>query len=109
MFVITSSNKTQDQMETAQTIANQIGDKALFMIGAKSLGATENSLQFKVGRNDKKVTHVKIEHNSLDLYTMTFYNQRGYNASVVLSEVENVYADMLNTIITKHTGLDTSL
>ena len=57
-----------------QTIANQIGRRAFFMIGAKNLATTNNGLQFKVGRNAKRVTHIKVELTSMDDYTMTFFN-----------------------------------
>ena len=95
-------------MKVANEIRNQIGNKALMMIGAKNLGATENSLSFKVGRNSKKVTHIKIELNVMDTYTMTFFNIRGTNFKTV-NKMEGVYCDMIHKAIEDNTGMCTSL
>lgn len=95
-------------MTTAKTIASQIGNKALFMIGAKNLAGSENSLHFKVGRNSMGVTHVVITLNSLDLYDMEFLSCRGTSRKVK-AEANGVYADMLNEMIEVHTGFYTSM
>lgn len=95
-------------MSVASVIASQIGNKAFTMLGAKNITGDENSLTFKIGRNVKKVTHIKIALNALDLYDMTFYKVRGVNITV-LSEHGGIYADMLHDIIETETGLDTKL
>lgn len=92
----------------ADTIRNQIGAKALFMIGAKNLIAGENYLSFRIGKNSKRVSYIKITLNGLDLYDMEFINIRKYQFKT-LSKVEDVYFDKLNTIIESNTGLYTSL
>ena len=95
-------------LQVAQTIADQIGNSAFMMIGAKNLAGSENSLHFKVGRNSKGVTHVKIELTPADLYKMTFMSIRGMNVKVK-AEHDGVYADMLNRLIESETGMYTSL
>jgi hypothetical protein len=94
--------------EIAQEIANQIGNQALMMIGAKQLGFTQNSLTFKVGRNAKAVTHVRITLNSLDLYDMEFLRIRGTDVHPI-AIANDCYSDMMNRMIETHTGLYTKL
>jgi len=63
-------------MNIAQTIAQQLGHKALFMIGAKNLVAGKDYLQMRLGRNVGNWNALKIALNGLDLYDMTFYKIR---------------------------------
>lgn len=96
-------------MKVANTILQQLGgNRFVVMTGAKNLGGTEDSLSFRIGRNCKRVTHVKVQLNGKDLYDCTFYAIRGYK---VVSEhtVSDVYADSLQYIFTLETGLDTHL
>ena len=60
-------------MNVAQIIAQQLGHKALFMIGAKDLVAGNNYLLIRLGRNSGNWNKLKIVLNGLDLYDMTFY------------------------------------
>lgn len=92
----------------ADTIAAQIGNRALFMIGAKNLCGSADALSFKVGRNDKRVTHIRIRLTPADVYTVEFLNCRGFNLTVIDTR-ENVYADSLLAVIETGTGLRTSL
>ena len=46
--------------QIANTIKDQIGPKALYMIGAKDLMGFENGFGFKIMKNSKKVNFVKI-------------------------------------------------
>ena len=92
----------------AKEIANQIGNRALFMIGAKQLVADTNKLMFKVGRNSKKINHIEIELTGMDDYNMTFRYIHGMNITVQAT-CKGVYADQLNTMIEYYTGLYTSL
>lgn len=97
-----------DKLEIANTIKTQIGNKALHLIGAKNLVGSQNSLSFKVMRNSKKVTHIKIKLNSMDLYDMTFFNCRAGNIKTI-SEQNGVYCDQLRQMIETNTELYTSL
>ncbi len=92
----------------AKEIANQIGNRALFMIGAKQLISDENTLMFKIGRNANKINHVKIQLTAMDDYNMTFSYIHGMNITE-RATCKGVYADQLNTMIEYYTGLYTSL
>lgn len=95
-------------LTTATEISSQIGAKALYMIGAKNLAATEDSLSFKVMRNAKGVTHVRISLNAMDLYNVEFLAIRGMNVRIK-ADFENIYNDQLNNLIENNTGLYLSL
>lgn len=96
-----------NDMNVAQTIANQIGNKALYMLGAQNLAGSENSLQFKI-RGSRKVSHIKVELTSMDDYTITFYKVRKFESKEVRT-YNGVYCDLINKIIENETGLYTSL
>jgi hypothetical protein len=95
-------------MNIAKTIAEQIGNKAFFMIGAKNLLAHDDALSFKIGRNSKSVNYVKVTLNAADLYDVEFgwVNKNGYK---VRSSEEGIYFDMLHGAIERNTGMYTSL
>lgn len=99
-------------MSIAKTIAEQIGGRALFMIGAKELIAGKNYLQFRIGRNPKGWTKICVQLNGLDLYDMIFCRIRkkqGIPEVVENKTLENIYCDQLCDIIESETGLRTSL
>ncbi len=92
----------------AMTIAQQIGNKALCMIGAKDMCAGDNCLVMRIGRNPKRWNYLRIALNGLDLYDMTF--QRIRNCNIADEKVaNNIYHDQLCSIIESATGLNTSL
>lgn len=98
---------------TTLTVAKEIltqlgGGKFIAMTGAKNLAGDEKSLQFKIGRNSKSVSHVKVELNGLDLYNVTFYSVRAGKVTIK-NQVDNIYNDMLQSTFTTNTGLYTSL
>lgn len=106
--------------QAAQTpcaiILDQLGKRALFMLGAKDLVAINDrkGLRFKIGRNSKGVNRVEIVLADNDTYTVTFSSVRkprgSYISDVkVLTECEMVYAESLHATIEVHTGLYTSL
>ncbi len=94
--------------QIANTIKNQIGTKALYMIGAKNLLGLESGLSFKIGRNSKRVNYVKIILNGLDLYNIE-YGWVTVKKYTVKSTEENIYFDGLHGSIERNTGLYTSL
>lgn len=95
-------------MNVAQTIAQQLGSKALFMIGAKNLMAGKDFLQMRLARNVSGWNVLKIALNGLDLYNMTFYTIRKLKITKEKT-VDNIYHDQLRDIIETETGLSTSL
>ena len=88
----------------ANIIKDQLGHKALYMIGAKDLTGSENALSFRIGRNCKSVNAIKITLEPSDTYTVEFL--RG---SKVVAKCEDVYCDSLHQVIERHTGMYTSL
>lgn len=95
-------------MTVANTILDQVGQNALFMLGAKQLVGTEKSVRFRIGRNSKSITHVEITLDPSDTYTVAFLRARGIDSKEVSSD-SFVYADQLRSVIEKNTGLYTSL
>ncbi len=104
-------------MSVATVIADQIGRKALYMIGAKNLMDTGKGpdelggLCFKIMRNEKRVTHLKISLDASDLYTVKALKQHRAPSHRVetLEELSGVYFDMLHDVIAGMTGLALSL
>ena len=96
----------------AQTAMNQIGNKALYMIGAKDFvtGTSDGkkSLVFKVMRNSKGVSHIRMRLSSMDLYDMDFLAIRAGKIKIK-SKVKGVYGDQLGAMIKKNTGLNIRL
>lgn len=97
-YLLESTNLT-----IAKEIYNQIGGKAMFMMGAKDIAGDEKSLSFKI-RGSKEYNYIKITLNSLDTYDIEFikYNKNGI---IRKDEVNGVYNDQLHEIISNKTGL----
>ena len=95
-------------MTIANTIRNQIGGGALFMIGAKNLIDHGDALSFRIGRNSKSVNYVKITLNASDTYDIEYGYIRGTSYKVRSTD-EGMYNDMLRGSIERNTGLYTSL
>lgn len=95
--------------EINKTIAEQIGNRAFFMMGAHSLtdmGA--DGLRFKV-RGSKKANVIVVKYDEgWDLYTVRAFRARGLEFKQV-GEFSQVYADNLHGILEELTGLYTSL
>lgn len=90
--------------DIGQTIAQQLGNQAFAMMGAKNLVALEDGLQFRIGSNAKRVTNIVIKLAADDTYTVEFWNIRGTSMRK-LSEDVGVYVDALHTVIETATGL----
>lgn len=110
------SNATDSlNVSVPRTIVNQLGRKALFMLGAKDLTADGNTLRFRIGRNAKGVSHIFITLDASDTYTVEFRNIRAARKAPagftnnLRSSVEGVYVDSLHRVIEEGTGLYTRL
>ena len=107
-FVSTEGKLTESQ-QVAKTILQQLGgNRFIAMTGAKNFGSSRNSLQFKIGRNSKSISHVIITLKSSDLYDVEFIRMRGTSRKVV-KKVKGVYADQLGTMFKKYTGMNVRL
>lgn len=98
-------------MGIAEEILNQLGNKAIVMIGAKNFGKGKTPegkeyLSFKIGRNSKGVTYIRIIYNSAtDDYTMVYSNNRG----IEIKSVDGIYFDQMHSSIEYNTGIYTHL
>ena len=108
---VESVNEIRNNRE-AQTAMNQIGNKALYMIGAKDFvtGTSDGkkSLVFKIMRNSKGVSHIRMRLSSMDLYDMDFLAIRAGKIKIKSKE-KGVYGDQLGAMIKKNTGLNIRL
>ena len=94
----------------AETILKQLGGNQFrMMTGAKNLGATEDSLSMRLGRNSSNSNYLKITLNSMDLYDMEFCKLTKMGEKKSVTEYNNVYNDMMTDQFTAHTGMYTSL
>ena len=98
-------------MSVASIIRDQIGIRALFMIGAKNLVAKEQALQFNVMRNKSGANRVTVLLTPSDTYRVTFSTFRlssktevGYTNNIK-AEYDDVYAESLHDVISEATGL----
>ena len=108
---VESVNEFRNKRE-ADTALDQIGPKALYMIGAKDFvfgtSGGKKSLVFKIMRNSKGVSHIRMRLTSLDLYDMEFLAIRAGKIKVKSKE-KGVYGDQLGVMIKKNTGLNVRL
>ncbi len=101
---------------TDLSIANEIyrqlgGIRFATMTGAKNFTGGPDSLTFKIGRNRRGITHIKIVLSPLDLYDVQFLQCRMRpNPSVkTIDGYSMVMAGDLENLIAGITGLDTRL
>jgi hypothetical protein len=100
-----------DPSFSAGTILQQLGgNKFIAMTGAKDFVKDDKnrSIIFKIGRNFASISYVKIRLNSMDTYDMEFFSIRKMELKP-RGEEKGVYADQLQEMFTKHTGMNTHL
>jgi hypothetical protein len=102
-----STTNTTTTNEVAKTILDQLGRRALLMLGAHTVVTSSDGVMFAV-RGSRAVSKVIVKLDASDTYTVRFYKGRGINL-VQVSEFEGVYADSLHGLIESATGLRTSL
>jgi hypothetical protein len=110
----------QTDMTVANTILQQLGGRRFsLMTGAKDFLGTENSLQFKLGRNKTQTNRVRIVLEPSDTYTVYFekvsvprVNSKGefVDGKVkLIAKHDDIYCDVLTDVFTRVTGMYTSL
>jgi hypothetical protein len=84
-----------------QTILAQLGAESFVMTSAAtSLVANADSLTFKLGRNPKRVTHVRVTVTGDGLYDMTFFTiGKGPQSH------DGIHREMLQEVFVANTGL----
>ena len=98
------------RLDPKQLLQQLGGNRFIAMTGAKNLAVdkAKNTLHMKIGRNSKGVSHLRIKLTGADLYDMEFLQVRAGNVKVKSKE-KGVYADQLQKLFTKNTGMYTSL
>tara|TARA_R110000737_G_scaffold48617_1_gene69102 strand:- start:1621 stop:1932 length:312 start_codon:yes stop_codon:yes gene_type:complete len=97
--------------EIAGRTKKQLGGRMFcLMTGAKNFVALNGGgLSFKVGRNCKGVNRVSVLYDTAsDLYDVEFGRLRGSQYKV-LTKIDGVYCDQLQSVFTTHTGLETRI
>ena len=101
--------EAMDKRQGAETLKQLGGNRFIMMTGAKHFGVGPNGMSFKIGRNSKRVNHVTIDYDrGRDLYNMKFdwVTIKGIKNKKTL---KGIYADQLQDMFTKYTGMYTSL
>jgi len=100
------------ELTVANTIRDQIGRGALFMIGANTFVGTADSLTFKVGRNSGNgkggVSHIRVTLMPSDTYKVESIRVRGTSVKI-LDTREDIYFDGLAEVIGHLTGMAVSV
>ena len=88
-------------LTASQTILAQLGGESFVMTsGATGLIGGADSLTFKLGRNPKRVTHVRVTLTRDGLYDMTFFTTgKGPQSR------DGVHREMLQEVFGANTGL----
>ena len=98
----------------ARTLLSQLGT-VIPMFGAKNILDTGRGVQFKIGRNPKRITHITIELADDDTYDVKLSRVPTLKAmikgaeTVNCGEFEMVYADQLHSLLEATTGLCANL
>jgi hypothetical protein len=96
-------------LQIANTIIEQLGgSQFIVMTGSKDLVGREDGLSFRIGRNAKGISHIRITLEVTDTYTVEFFKWRKLEM-ISRGDVSAVYADQLRKVIESRTGLITSL
>jgi hypothetical protein len=95
-------------LQIANTIRQQLGNRFIVMTGAKDFVGGERSLSFKIGRNSLGVNRIVVTLNDRDLYDIDMYAVRGTNA-VRKSMLTDIYANELAGYIGDETGMAVTL
>lgn len=110
-------------MNVAHTILEQLGgNKFIAMTGSHNFVSDNNgnTLRMKLTKNASGFNYLTIDYTDLDLYNMRFEKVRNTPLHKLRAgempfkitdkkEIEGLYNDMLQSIFTKVTGLNTSL
>ena len=104
-----SVNEGMNKRQAGEMLKQLGGNRFIMMTGAKHFGVGPNGMSFKIGKNSKRVNHVTIDYDrGRDLYNMKFdwVTIKGIKNKKTL---KGIYADQLQDMFTKYTGMYTSL
>ena len=96
-------------MNTAEIILQQLGGSGRLgaMVGANNFATSGPDLQFRI-KGSRKINHIKIELNSMDLYDITF-SKLGRVDFKTVSQLDSIYAEDMKRLIESETGLYLSM
>ena len=100
-------NEGMDKRQAGELIKQLGGGRFIAMTGAKDFVVGPKGATFKIGKNAKSISHVRIDLEN-DLYNVEFLLVRGTNIRVK-SYFKHIYFDQLRDLFEKETGLRTSL
>jgi len=99
---------TATTCQVAETIYQQIGRRAFFMMGASQMVGGPLDLTWNV-KGVEGVNRIRVTlDRASDTYTVDFANYRKLEFRVVKS-VSGIYADMLHDVLANATGLYLSI
>ncbi len=105
-------NGTDRNAQIANTIRDQLGHKALVMLGAYRLVVVGNGVQFRI-KGCRRINAIRIVLCPDDTYSVTFHRVGAPGCvcfrTVTVASVDGVYVDSLHRTIEQHTGLATAL
>ena len=110
-----SINEKLDQSQAKVLLKQLGGNRFITMTGAKNFGLGPKGMGFKIGRNSKKINYIRIDlDRGKDLYNMEFIRMARKKGELsptmkVVKKIKGVYADQLQKMFTKYTGMYTSL
>ena len=108
-------NEGMNQSQAKVLLKQLGGNKFIMMTGAKNFGLGPKGIGFKIGRNSKKINYIRIDlDRGKDLYNIEFIRMARKKGEVsptlkVVKKIKGVYADQLQKMFTKYTGMYTSL
>jgi len=105
-------SRVEEMERVGQTILQQLGGKKFtLMTGAKNFVLGDGYLKFRIGRNSKGVSLVKITLMPSDTYLVEFFKgvtlHSASSAPKLVSRHDDVYADQLSELFARVTGMDT--
>lgn len=100
-------------MTVAKTILEQLGGRRFMaMTGAKNFMGSESALDFRLpaksGFVKNGINHVRVVLTPMDTYVVIFNRIRDFKVTEV-SKHEDIYAEDLQELFLRETGLDTHL
>ena len=109
------TTERMDKRQAGETLKQLGGNRFIMMTGAKNFGVGPKGMGFKIGRNSKKINYIRIDlDRGKDLYNMEFIRMARKKGELsptlkVVKKIKGVYADQLQSLFTKYTGMYTSL
>lgn len=104
-----TNEQAEFSKQVADTIIEQLGGRMFqMMTDAKNFRYFDNGVVFKIGRNCRNISFVRVSLNGRDLYDVDFMKVYAGNVKTAAS-VTDIYFDQLQSTFTENTGMYTRL